>query len=130
MRFSKGPSSWPSSVPPPYKFSKPKGGAGPRLKAQIPPNTASNSESDDDPPQAFNTIPNPLNLPHDALAALTRTVLGVIGQRDDLLACQMKRRRITSQKIKQPTVRASKTRRKELGVMQFAWSKTMADDSY
>jgi hypothetical protein len=120
-------------VPPPYKFSKPKGGAGPRLRAQpsqIPPNTDGNSESDD-PPQALNTIPNPLNLPYDALAALTHTVLGVIGHRDDLLASRVKRRRITSEKIKQPTVRASKTRRKELGVMLFVDQKSpMINDSY
>lgn len=32
------------------------------------------------------TLPNPLNLSNDALAALTNTVLGVIGQRNDLLA--------------------------------------------
>jgi hypothetical protein len=120
-------------VPPPYKFSKPKGGAGRRLRAQppqIPPETDSDSESGN-PPYALNTIPNPLNLPPDALAALTRTVLGVIGHRDDLLASQVRRRRITSQNIKQPTVRASKTRRKELGVMQFVDQKTpTADDLY
>jgi hypothetical protein len=112
-------------VPPPYKFSKPKGGAGVRLRAQpsqIVPNIDGDSESDD-PPHPLNAIPNPLNLSHDALAALTRTVLGVIGQKDDLLTRQV-RRRITSQKIKQPTVRASKTRRKELGVMQFVDKKT------
>lgn len=117
-------------MPRPYKFSKPKGGAGPRLQAQPSSDTDSNSEFDD-PPQALNTIPNPLNLPHDALVALTNTVLGVIGQRDDLLASQMRRRRITSQKIKQPTIRASKTRRKVLGVKQFVGQKTpMADESY
>jgi hypothetical protein len=130
LSLSKGSSSWPSSVPRPYKFSKPKGGAGPRLQAQPSSDTDSNSEFDD-PPQALNTIPNPLNLPHDALVALTNTVLGVIGQRDDLLASQMRRRRITSQKIKQPTIRASKTRRKVLGVKQFVGQKTpMADESY
>jgi hypothetical protein len=112
-------------VPRPFRFSKPKGGAGPKLKAQpsrIPPGGGDiNSEFDNpsgsaNPPQPLNTLPNPLNLSLDALAALTNTVLGVIGQRDDLMASQIKRRRrITSEKIKQPTIRASKTRRKMLG---------------
>jgi len=133
LSLSKGPSARPSSVPPHYKFSRPKGGAGPRLRAQatptrMPSDTEGDSEFDgppdsgsesNDPPQTLNTIPNPLNLPHDALVALTRTVLGVIGHKDDLLANRVRRRRITSQKIKQPTVRASKTRRKRLGVMDF-----------
>jgi hypothetical protein len=65
----------------------------------------------------------------DALAALTNTVLGVIGQRDDLLASRMRRRRIASKKIKQPTIRASNTRRKELGVRQNIDQKVpMADE--
>ena len=34
LSLSKGPSSWPSSVPAPYKLSRPKGGAGPCLQAQ------------------------------------------------------------------------------------------------
>jgi hypothetical protein len=114
-----------ASVPRPYRYSKPKGGTHPEPRAQpsrIQPGGDSSSESDDesdDPPQPLNTIPNPLNLSHDALTALTNTVLGVIGQRDDLLASRMRRRRITSEKIKQPTIRPSKTRRKELGVRQF-----------
>jgi hypothetical protein len=119
-------------VPPPYKFSKPKGGAGPKLRAQSPqariPSGGgdSDSESNDDsssesdsPPQPLNSLPNPLDLSPEALTALTNTVLGVIGQRDDLMASRMKRRRIASQKIKQPTIRASMTRRKKLGVRQF-----------
>ena len=121
-----------STVPRPYKFSKPKGGAGPKLRAQpsrILPDDPSESESDN-PPQPLNTLPNPLNLSHDALAALTNTVLGVIGQRDDLLASRMRRRRIASQKIKQPTIRASNTRRKELGVSNLLIKKKlpMADE--
>ena len=67
-------------------------------------NTGGDSGSNN-PPNALNTIPNPLNLPHDALAALTHTVLGVIGHRDDLLANKVRRRRrIASEKIKQLTV--------------------------
>jgi hypothetical protein len=142
LSLSKGP----SSVPRPYKFSKPKGGAGPRPRAQTPLDdrgsgsepdepddplyTNSNSDFDDDPPHPLNNIPNSLNLPHDALVALTNTVLGVIGQRDDLCASRMKRRRITSEKIKQPTIRASMTRRKQLGVRRFVDQKTPADESY
>jgi hypothetical protein len=131
-------------VPRPYKFSKPKGGAGPKLREQPsrkpPGDKDSNAEFDDpdsgsesdNPPQPLNTIPNPLNLPHDALVALTNTVLGVIGQRDDLMASQIRRRRrIKSQKIKQPTIRASKTRRKQLGVRRFVDQKIlMADIRY
>ena len=146
LSLSKGPSSGPSSVPRPYKFSKPRGGAGPRLRAQpsqIPsddrdgsfesddPPHIKDSDSESDDPQPLNTIPNPLNLSNDALVALTNTVLGVIGQRDDLLASRVRRRRITSQKIKQPTIRASKTRRKELGVRQIVDQKTpTTDESY
>ena len=103
-------------------------------RTQIPPDTSNSPDTDDEsnnPPHVLNTIPNPLNLSHDALAALTRTVLGVIGQKDDLLASKVTRRRITSQKIKQPTIRASKTRRKELGVMQFVDQKApTTNDSY
>ncbi|KAF8817368.1 hypothetical protein BYT27DRAFT_7247260 [Phlegmacium glaucopus] len=107
-----------SSVPPPYKFSKPKGGGGPRLQvkpSQVPPDTDSSSESDS-PPHAINTIPNPLNLPHDALVVLTQTVLGVIRHKD-ILSTQKRRRKIKSRKIRQPTVRESGTSRKKLGAM-------------
>lgn len=123
-------------MPRPVTFLKPKGGAGPKLRAQasrIPPgggdiNPSDSSSESDDPPQPLNTLPNPLNLSHDALTALTNTVLGVIGQRDDLLASRMRRRKIISEKIKQPTIRASKTRRKELGVRQFVDQKRPTAD--
>ena len=129
-------------MPRPYTFSKPKGGAGLKLRAQpsrIPRgdinstfnNPSDSSSESDNPPQPLNTLPNPLNLSNDALAALTNTVLGVIGQRDDLLASRMRRRRIRSEKIKQPTIRASKNRWKQLGVRQFVDQKTpMADKRY
>lgn len=111
-------------MPPPYKFSKPKGGTGPKIRAQpsrIPPDDPfdPSDNNSDDAPQLLNTLPNPLNLSNNALAALTNTVLGVIGQRDDLLASRMKRRRIALQKIKQLTIQASNTRRKKLGVRQL-----------
>jgi hypothetical protein len=118
-------------VPRPVTFLKPKGGAGPKLRAQasrIDINPSDSSSESDDPPQPLNTLPNPLNLSHDALTALTNTVLGVIGQRDDLLASRMRRRKIISEKIKQPTIRASKTRRKELGVRQFVDQKRPTAD--
>ena len=139
----------PSRIPPvprPRTFSKPKGGAGPKLRAQpsrIPPsgknihvefdNPESDTQTDsdyesDNPPQPLNTLPNPLNLSHDALTALTNTVLGVIGQRDDLFYSRMRRRKITSEKIKQPTIRASQTRRKKLGVRQSVNQKTPTAD--
>ena len=123
----------PSQIPPvprPYAFSKPKGGAGPKLRpSQIPQGNYDSSESEsDNPPQPLNTLPNPLNLSHDALTALTNTVLGVIGQRDDLFYSRMRRRKIISEKIKQPTIRASETRRKKLGVRQYVNQKTPTAD--
>ncbi|KAF8805354.1 hypothetical protein BYT27DRAFT_7213264 [Phlegmacium glaucopus] len=98
-----------SRVQPPYKFLKPKGGGGPCLQvkpSQVLPDTDGSSESDN-PPHVFNTIPNPLNLPHDTLVALTQTILGVIGQKD-ILSTQKRRRKIKSEKIKQPTAMCHK----------------------
>ena len=55
---------------------KAKGAAGPKLRAQHGGDANSDSNSESDIPQPLNTLPNPLNLSHDALAALTNTVLG------------------------------------------------------
>ena len=64
-----------SLVCPPYKFSKPEGGTGPHLRME--PSQKKILPDTNSPPHALDTIPNPLNLPLDALAALTCTVLGV-----------------------------------------------------
>lgn len=120
--FSKDRSSS-SFVHPPYKFSKPKGGAGPRLRAepsQIQP------DKDGRPSHTSNTASNPLGLAPDALAALTRTILGVMQQDNIPMPRRKPSRKIVSEKIKQPTVRETGTRRKELGVRKVS-QKTSRD---
>lgn len=103
------PMSSSSFVHPPYRFSNPKGGAGPRLRE---------NPSDGSPSQTSNTIPNPLDLPLDAVAAFTRTILGVM-QEEGNIPRRKPTRKIVSEKIKQPAVREAGTRRKKLGVRKI-----------
>ena len=70
------------------------------------------------PPHSLNTIPNPLNLPLDTLAALTCTVLGVMQQHNNNPTSNL-RRKIVSEKIKAPVVQERGTRCKVLTVRQF-----------
>ena len=103
---------------PPYKFTRPKGAAGPRLRAErkTPPHANGGPGPGDNPSYPSNTVPNPLNLSHDALAALTVTVLGVIQQKKDV---PKKVRQPISAKVKERVVRESEPRRKNLAVRQF-----------
>ena len=70
------------------------------------------------PLHALDTMPNPLNLPLDALAALTHTVLGVMQQHNNNLT-STPRREIISEKIKAPVVWERGTRCKVLVLRQF-----------
>ena len=94
-----------SFVHPPYKFSKPRGGAGPRLQGE-----PSQIHQDN-----LNTISNPLNLPLDELMTITCTILSVMQKEENILRHAPKRK-IISQKIKMLMVRASGTRHKKLVV--------------
>ena len=103
---------------PPYRFTRPKGGAGPRIRAECRTPTHANGGPGpgDDPSYPSNTIPNPLNLSQDALAALTLTVLGVIQQKKEV---PKKVRQPVSKNVKERVVRESDPRRKNLAVRQF-----------
>jgi hypothetical protein len=114
--FSKNPRFASSFVHPPYKFSKPRGGAGPRLwgkPSQIHQDTS-------------NMISNPLNLPLDELTTMTCTILSMMQKEGNILT-HTPRRKIISQKIKMLTVWASGTRHKKLAVGKLIDFKVLMD---
>src|SRR5271155_3329070 len=115
--FLKNPSSSSSSVPAPYKFARQ--GPCPQVEHGRP--------KPDYPSHSLNVISNPLNLSHETLAAITRTVLNVIQEKNAGTQDVLRRgRKVRSEKIKMPTIREkNEDKRKKLTVRHLFQSQSM-----
>lgn len=109
----------PNAIPAPYKFSRPRGGDGPRLKfANVAPNRGHNVAEPRSPPQ------NHANLPLSAatsapqteemVALVARTVFDLLDKRN--IAPDQKTKPAVSTKVKAPAVKTRRPQRTSLAV--------------
>jgi hypothetical protein len=109
----------PNAIPAPYKFSRPRGGDGPRLKiSKVAPNRSHIAAEPQSPPQNHPHLPlsAAASAPQTAemVALVTRTVFDLLDKRN--IGPDRKTKPAVSTKVKAPAVNTCRPRRTILAV--------------
>lgn len=109
----------PNAIPAPYKFSRPRGGDGPRLKfAKVAPNRSHIGAEPQSPLQNHAHLPlstaTPAPQTEEMVALVTRTVFDLLDKRN--IALNQKTKPVVSTKVKAPAVKTHHPRRTILAV--------------